>query len=80
MNILIYLDEVIENSLKATSSYPEFLSLSLPSIKKLEIELKKIGETMGDDYSFWREFKTNGLLNNYRGIPIRILDKDKGYA
>jgi hypothetical protein len=63
-NILDYADNLVV-------SIPKKIQLTKSTVLKIEEALKDILEM---DES-WAEHKTNGLLNNYRGIPIEIKEE-----
>ena len=75
MNICNYLDSIINSQFINIGTYPDTFQLADSSVKKLELELTDICKNMSEEYyGFWRDFKTCGRLNNYRGIPIQIIE------
>ena len=76
MDMLSYLDGLINTSFVNTGSYPEFISFSLSSVKKLEEKLQALYNPQNDTYTYWKDFKTNGVLDNYKGIPIKLIDEN----
>jgi len=64
-NILDYLDKESERN-------PDRFQLTKSAVLKIEQAIIDTGLDFDDS---WAEFKTNGLLNNYRGIPIEIVEE-----
>jgi hypothetical protein len=62
MNILDYLDSQLMGK-----NYPEKFILPKEKIVEIETLLKEQGVD-----NCWVDFKTNGLLNNYRAIRLEI--------
>lgn len=67
--ILNYFDEQIERHYKINGGYPEKLEVSSLALDKIEKAIENHSPTLDD---CWVDFKTNGRLNNYKGIPIEI--------
>jgi hypothetical protein len=68
-NILDYLDEPIELTFQKTGNYPNKFVLPKKTIIEIE-KLLKEGSPIIDNC--WIDFKKDGLLDNYRGIPLEV--------